>query len=106
MGYDISLHIHTGKSMTEVLDLGNYTYNVSKMYYKAIPGGIKSLHGKSAGESAPIIKAAISDMESNPEEYEKLNPENGWGDYNGAIRFLKDLIPGMEEHPATTVLIS
>lgn len=107
MGYDISLRINTGKHMTQVYDCGNYTYNVSPMYYKAFgEGGIYSLSAMAGHTAAPFIKGAITTMRENENEYKALNPSNGFGDYEGAITYLAKILHGCEEHPEAQVFIN
>lgn len=40
------------------------------------------------------------------EDYEHLNPPNGWGDIGGAIRFLDDLMRALALHPDGIVRVS
>ena len=80
----------SAKRTIEIFDR-NITYNLSKMYYKCIPGGFKALDGMSCKEALPILQKAINDLIENQEEYEKLNPENGWGTYDGLLQAIKDM---------------
>lgn len=79
----------------------NITYNLSDMYYKCIDKklGLKRLNGLSSKEALPILKRAIEDMIKNKEEYEKLNPSNGWGSYDGLLRDLRNLEKSCEQIP-------
>lgn len=89
MSWDIKL-----KAKREIILFEtNITYNLSDMYYKCIDKerGLKKLDGLSSKKALPIIKKAIKDMENNKEEYEKLNPSNGWGSYDGLLNRLKQL---------------
>ena len=68
----------------------NYTHNVSRMWTKA--GCWDALYesaGKRAGETLPVLDAAIAAMEADPDAYIALNPPNGWGDYESALHWLK-----------------
>lgn len=76
----------------------NITYNLSKMYYKCIDGGFNALNGMSCKDALPILNKAINDLIDNQEEYEKLNPENGWGSYDGLLEVLKDMRNCCEEN--------
>ena len=77
------------------------TYNLSDMYYKCIDKklGLEKLNGLSSKEALPIVKRAIEDMIENKEEYEKLNPSNGWGSYAGLLRDLRNLKESCEQIP-------
>ena len=83
MGYSISI---TGSDLSL-----NITYNVSPIYYKAIDGGLMSLSYKTVIEAMPILKEAIFSILVYREDYEKLNPPNGWGDCASALQILIDL---------------
>ena len=108
MSWDVSLMIDTGdKELVEVVDLGNYTYNVSPMYYKAFErkGGFRSLDGMRVKKAIPILERAIQRMKDDPKQYKKMNPENGWGDYEGALEYLMDILDGCKKHPKTIIKI-
>jgi len=75
----------------EEIDIGNYTYNISNMYKKAMGYTLSELYGKSANEVMPILNKGISDMEENPEIYQEMNPINGRGNYEGALNFLRNI---------------
>lgn len=79
----------------------NITYNLAKMYYKAIGDGLglKKIKGMTCKEALPIIDNAIKDMIDKKEEYEKLNPSNGWGSYDGLLKDFKDIREICEENP-------
>jgi len=85
MSLDIGIK---AKREVEIFD-SNITYNLGKMYYKCIDGGFKALDGMVCEKAIPILNKAIEDMVVNKEEYEKLNPANGWGTYDGLLKELK-----------------
>lgn len=106
MSYDISLRISTGKSHHTVYE-NNYTYNVSPMYYKAFAPnkGLKSISGLRANFAVNFLYSAIDRMIKNKKEYIELNPSNGWGDYEGALKVIIELKQACEDHPGCTVYI-
>jgi hypothetical protein len=110
MSWDVDLikELEDGLDEINVLhEVGNYTYNVSKMYSKAMGGfTINHLHGKKAIEAVKILQSGIIEMSKNPNEYKKLNPENGWGSYEGAKRFLKDIMNACLDYPESIVYVS
>lgn len=83
MSYDISLVIDTGKEEREVVEIGNYTYNCSKMFVIAseVDKSLSDLHNMSCIEAEPIIAKAVENMQKDPVKYKAMNPENGWGSY-------------------------
>lgn len=107
MSYDIDLTIDTGGDYhASVEDVGNYTCNVSPMYRKAFGDeGINSFNGLTGLEACERLKDGIHHMIINKEKYEKLNPENGWGDYHGALFYLQKLMLACLKHPKATIRI-
>ena len=91
MSYDVSLVINTGYEDRTVVDIGNYTSNVASMWNKALGYEFSELDGENCGNCLDDLRRAVNDMESNPIEYRKMNPANGWGDYEGALDFLDKL---------------
>lgn len=117
MGYDFEVRI------TKTLHDDNYTCNVSEMYYKSfnnIKDNFKELLNSSWKDinnfkdaltaehniSTTIIKAMIDELKNHPETYKKLNPKNGWGDYDGAINFLNKTYSAMLISDDTYLVIS
>lgn len=85
----------------------NMTHNVSRMWRKAgIYDALYKSQGRIAGDVVRELRVGLQKMLDNREEYEKLNPENGWGSYASAINFLRDVIIGCEDNPKGTVVIS
>ena len=68
----------------------NYTYNVSRMWYKIYPdhNGMVYIDNMTCKEAIPILMNAIIKLLCNPDEFEEMNPENGWGDYDSFLQFL------------------
>ena len=106
MSYDIEVNL------TRCLYSKNYTSNVAEMYYKAwdkVKDSIvyeniwcnydkddwKQVIQLPQPTSLRALKAILDELKSNPEEYLPLNPENGWGDYKGAIQFLQGAYDNM-----------
>lgn len=89
MSVDLSIK---AKRLVEIYET-NITYNLAPMYYKAIDKelGLKKIKGMSCKKALPIIENAIKDMIDNKEEYKKLNPENGWGTYDGLLEKFKEI---------------
>ncbi|MFD9950823.1 hypothetical protein ACFWYW_58985 [Nonomuraea sp. NPDC059023] len=110
MSYDISLHIDTGAPEDEwptAIDVGNYTANVSVMWRTALGGtSLRAFDGANAGESAPALAAAVKAMEGDPECYREMNPPNGWGNYEGALDYLRALAEACATHPKCKIRVS
>jgi hypothetical protein len=92
-GESMSLDIYiTAKREVDIYER-NVTYNLAKMYYKCIDKekGFRKLDGMNCKEALPIVENAIRDMLVNADEYRKLNPENGWGSYEGLLATLQEM---------------
>lgn len=103
MSLDVSVK---AKRVVDVYE-DNITYNLAPMYYKCIDinGGLKALNGMKCKDAIPVLNRAIDDLIENKEEYEKLNPKNGWGSYEGLLKSLKSLRIACLENPSGKVEI-
>ena len=71
----------------------NITYNVSPMFYAAMPDrGIRCHYGMTGADALFPLRRMREYMEDNREELEAMNPASGWGDYDTALQFVTDLI--------------
>jgi len=77
----------------------NITHNVEPMWRTA--GA--PLTGKDEGETGacllPDLRAAIEAMLTEPERFRKMNSPNGWGTYEGCLRFLFRVAWEAADHP-------
>ncbi len=105
MSYDIGMEIDTGGEWpASVGESHNYTYNVSGMYRVAFgDNGVNNLHGMTGRDAANLLDAAMMYMREHMEEMRQLNPKNGWGDADGALRFLGAIRESALEHPKAVV---
>ena len=108
MSYDVYMVVDTGGTEPAyVTESRNYTYNVSPMFRAALGGkGLNDLQGLSGAEAAVKLTSALAFMVGHRDEMVALNPENGWGDYNGALRFLEGILEDCLKHPKAQVRIS
>lgn len=105
MGWDFSMEIDAGGASPVVIDDGlRYTYNVSPMYYEALPfdDGIRGIDGMLGSDALPGLREGLANMQDNPQKYMDMNPDNGWGDYEGACRVLQRLIGMAVDYPKAT----
>lgn len=114
--YLLDIHLEQPNIMMNIKDsivkltyiienIGNYTYNVSPMYRKAMNMSLSDFHGMNAKDAIMILENGIKEMECNGDEYEKLNPENGWGDYKGALNYIKRLLDSCRENPDAIIYV-
>ena len=78
----------------------NYTYNVSKMWYLAVPEkGIRTFYGMTGREAVKVQQHIFNYMVENKEDLMQYEPENGWGSYEGALKFVVKLIVASLNNP-------
>lgn len=99
MSWDITLT----EGQKEVADIGNYTSNVASMYKKAMGKTMSDFHGMVAGDIISEILKGFDRMTTSSIEYVLLEPENGWGNYYGAVEYLHKLVRACKENPAAVV---
>lgn len=80
----------------------NYTYNVAPMWYEVYPedDGMVYIDEMTGEEAYPKIIRAIHRMLAREKDMKKLNPKNGWGDYDGFLKFLRDLADACTKCPS------
>jgi hypothetical protein len=108
MSYDIYLDIDTGAEEPQtVVEIGNYTSNVFPIWVEALNGrSLREYHGAPCSEAAGPLAEAVKRMEADPDKYREMNPSNGWGDYEGALRYLRSLAEASAEHPKCMIRVS
>lgn len=84
----------------------NATYNLAPMFTKALGCSIRDLEGRKCSEIAPILQAGIEAMLADWAAYEELNPWNGWGNAEGALKTLCELARWCSEVPDAALAIS
>jgi hypothetical protein len=52
------------------------------------------------------LRAGLALLRSNPEIFKKYNPENGWGDYEGFVRFVEAYLEACKQYPEAEVRAS
>lgn len=109
MSYDIWLEADLGGD--EPVNIGtldwNYTSNVAPMWRLAMPrtNGLAGLHGKSCAFAAEVLRTGIDYMQRHPTPFRRLNPSNGWGDFDGQLEALRELLAACEASPDAKVAI-
>jgi len=109
MSWDISIEIlGINGEYYEVEEVGNYTYNVNSMYHKAIgwEGLNQNLNNRQCADVINDLQKGIKNMENYPGEYIKLNPENNWGNYEGALEYLKKILAACKKTPEGIVRVN
>lgn len=85
----------------------NITHNLNVMAKEAVIYEVL-WHPERAGinsakDMITTLENGIKKLEENPEEYKKYNPENGWGDYEGLVKFAKSVLEDCYKYPDAIV---
>jgi len=49
------------------------------------------------------LRQALAKLTDAPEYFQKYNPSNGWGDYDGFVRFVGEYLDACESNPDAKV---
>ena len=106
MSYDISYSVrrrceHCGEPGEWADDLGydrNITYNLSRMFSAALPGGLRWLHEKTGAETVDALQSAVAYFHAHEAELRAMAPENGWGTYGGALENISEAYAHASRH--------
>jgi len=88
----------------------NITHNLNKM---ADMAGIyehlwrpDELGIEKAKELIEPLQDGLLKLKYNPDYYKQYNPSNGWGSYEGLIKFVENYIEACESYPEADVSVS
>tara|TARA_R110000737_G_C14363321_1_gene447365 strand:+ start:95 stop:388 length:294 start_codon:yes stop_codon:yes gene_type:complete len=71
----------------------NYTYNVASMFLSCDSElGIRVINKLTGKQALPILRRLRNNMEDNEDAMLLLEPDNGWGNYEGALHLVNKLI--------------
>lgn len=106
----MSLDVSLNKVMTYGVYDANITHNLGKMAELA---GIykhlwrpEELGISKANELIVPLCNGLKLLKSDPDKFKELNPENGWGDYDGLVRFITEYIEACERYPDADIKVS
>jgi len=112
MSLDVSLIVTEcptcGRS-EEVFD-GNITHNLNTMAKEA---GVydamwnpEKIGATEANQLISILAQGLNNLVSNPAKFRKMNPENGWGTYDGLVEFVTKYLVACQDHPTAIIEVS
>ncbi len=106
----MSLDVYLEIPEPTVIYSANITHNLNQM---ADAAGIykhlwrpDELGIKKASELIAPLSEGLQKLVASPQEYKKYNPQNGWGDYDKLVSFVKDYIKACVENPNADVRVS
>ena len=99
-------HVHQIESRDVVFNW-NITHNLGEMaeaakLYDAL-WRPENLNITVASELIPILTKGLDELECFPETYSKFNPTNGWGDYKGFVKFVKEYLQACIDNPEAEI---
>jgi len=59
-----------------------------------------------ASELESILFLGLKELKSNPEKYKAFNPDNGWGDYEGLVKFCEKYLVAINRYPNARIEVS
>ena len=64
-------------------------------------------HGlETAIDLIPKLAMGLDRLLRKPERYKRLNPSNGWGDYDGLVKFVSNYLKACIDHPTALIEVS
>lgn len=112
----MSLDVDLMVTMPTSVYSDNITHNLGKManavvlesghtLYQCLwrPEEVGITHAKSLGE---CLDEGFNILLSDPEEYKKYNPENGWGSYDGLVNFVYHYRNACWDNPEAEISVS
>jgi len=88
---------------------GNITHNLNTMasaagIYKCLwrpeEAGVKKAHDL----IAPLA-IGLKRLRDEPDFFKGMNPDNGWGDYDGLVKWVEELLNACVENPDATISV-
>lgn len=72
----------------------NYTHNCNDMMRQAGYDWIYNLDGMKVIDTLPRFEQMLIKLKATPDKFVIMNPDNGWGDYNGLVKMWeKEILP-------------
>lgn len=101
-------YVYQGEEISEnELFADSITWNLNPMWYAAgVHDALRKSDGKKANEIDEALVAGLRRMRADPETFRKMNPPNGWGTYEQAMKLLEELIRVVQSYPEATIRIS
>lgn len=84
----------------------NITHNLNKMAEACgLYEPVWRPKEKKAKDLIPKLEKGIKKLKENPDMFKKLNPENGWGSYEGLLSFAENYLQACINNPETEVRV-
>lgn len=103
-------------------DVQEAEYETDKVYSANITHNLNTMAGEAgiyehlwrpdeinitkAKELIEPLREGLHKLKSEPEKYKAFNPSNGWGSYEGLVRFVSNYLDACYENPEADVSVS
>ena len=106
----MSLDIYLTETRPMCVFDANITHNLNTMaeaagLYQALWRPEEILINR-AGDLVQLLEQGLAQLRAEPERFRALNPANGWGDYDGLVRFVERYLEACKENPNAAVSVS
>jgi hypothetical protein len=81
----------------------NLTYNLSPMLKAAGMPAWRELIGMPTPAAEAIWMIVVDALIADPVRFKAMNPANGWGSYNDAVRVLSELVAACHAYPEAKI---
>lgn len=68
--------------------------------------GLGALDGAPCSEAAAVLWRGVERMRAMEADFRRREPENGWGNYEGALAFLTAIAQAATDHPLGFIRVS
>lgn len=105
MGWSLYLKSGECPSCHRTEDLGAWscTYNLNSMLRGAGLDDIRALRGQKGEQIAATLRPVLATLRAEPERFRAMNPSNGWGDYDGLVPVIAEIVEACEKNPSAVM---
>jgi len=103
----MSLDVYLSRVQATDVYEANITHNLNSMakeagLYKAL-WRPEEIGIEKASDLISILEEGLALLRRDPERFRKLNPSNGWGNYEGFVKFVEEYLSACREYPDATM---
>ena len=59
-----------------------------------------------AAELVASLTRGLQELKEDPDYFRQLNPESGWGNYEGLVRFVEEYLKACKQYPEAKVEVN
>jgi hypothetical protein len=103
----MSLDVYLEEVRPTTVFTANITHNMGRMagevdLYKPL-WRPEEIPVEKAADLVPLLRRGLGRLIAEKDRLQEFNPENGWGDYDGLVRFTEEYLAACETHPDARV---